>query len=86
MFEGIDPVTIVTTIIAILGIIATFVTSNKVKKYLAIIQRFLAIVSTVMKAKSDGNYSDEDFIAIGKATVNFTDNLNSDESIPVEYK
>lgn len=86
MLAGIDPVTIVTTIIAVIGIVATFVTSTKAKRYIRIIQRFLNIVSTVLKAKSDGSYTDEEFIAIGKATVEFTDNLNNDETLPVEYK
>lgn len=85
MFEGIDPVQIITTVIAIIGIIATYVTSAKVKKYLGVIQAFLNIPKEVIRGSTDGIRSDEDYIAVGKATYALMDSINADESIPATY-
>lgn len=81
-----DPITIVTTVIAVIGIISTYITSVRAKNYIAIIQAFLDVVKVALKGDVDGVRSDDDYIAVGKATYKFADEINKNVKIPAFFK
>jgi len=80
----IDPDTAIqytTTIIAILGIIGTYITSVIGKRYLSIISAFLSLLSTYYKKIQDGIITEEEYAEIGKDFVLLAQLIDRDEAI-----
>lgn len=81
MLEGINPVELIGVIVGLIGAIAAFITNQKLKRYLAVIQKFLNIVGAVASARVDG-YTEDEYNKIGKLTAELAEEVNSDLGIP----
>lgn len=86
MIDATSAIAVISSVIAIIGVVATLITNIKAKKYIAITQAILDIPVEVMRGNIDGVRTDEDYINVGKAVYKVTDELDADKSVEVAYK
>lgn len=84
MFENIDFVSLIAGIIAIIGVIGTFIKSAEAKRYLGAVQMSLDVVGEYLRSNADGVFTEEEYNAIGKKFVAVAKQINNDTTIPVE--
>jgi len=78
-----DPVTFITTIIAVLGIVGTAITSLKARKYLAVVVEFMCILGDYYKAIADGTVTAEEERQIGAKVISLGRSIDAAKDIPV---
>lgn len=81
-----DPVNLITTIIAVLGIVGTAITSLKARRYLAVIVEFMTILGEYYKAIADGTVTAEEERQIGAKVVSLGRSIDAAKDVPATLK
>lgn len=86
MIDATTAYELIVSIIAILGVVGTYITSSTGKQYLTLIRAVLSLLGDYYDKIRDGTITDEEYMEIGKDFVAVAKLVDADAGVPATIK
>lgn len=82
-----EPITLIAAIITFVGGVGGAIVFYvpKASRYLAVLQVFLTLVQSYMKGSADHTWTDEEYLDLGKKSVELAKSIDLDEKIEAGF-